>query len=234
MNDRIGRTNRGLTKEDAVNHQAEPGNSLVISYLALRRLIGMLGMAMPLVLASGAWILQNAAIQGSISDYYHTPMRDVFVGILCAIGVFMFSYRGYREDRLPGIIAGLAAIGVALFPVAPAGTTDPVVQGVGVVHYIFAASFFLLLAYFSLYLFTKTDPKVPMTARKRQRNVIYRICGLAILAALVLIAGIGLLPESVGVPVKQHAAVFWLEALAVVAFGFSWWVKGEALLADEA
>ena len=32
--------------------------------------------------------------------------------------------------------------------------------------------------------------------------------------------------------VRDTRAVFWLEALAIVAFGVSWLVKGEAILKD--
>lgn len=67
------------------------GNSLVISYLALRKAIGYLGIALPFVVVLGAWLLKGLGIQSSISDYYFTDMRDVFVGILFSIGVFLAS-----------------------------------------------------------------------------------------------------------------------------------------------
>ena len=37
----------------------------------------------------------------SISSYYHSVMRDIFVGSLCAVGTFLISYRGYdkRDNR---------------------------------------------------------------------------------------------------------------------------------------
>ena len=216
-----------------MNQQTGPDNSLLVSYLVLRRFIGILGIALPFVLAIGTMILERTAIQSSISDYYHTLMRDVFVGILCAIGVFLFSYKGYEGDRRAGIFACLMAVGVALFPVAPEGSTDSIVKIVGMLHYLFAAAFFLTLAYFSLRLFTKTDPLIPPTRRKLQRNIVYRVCGYLILLALALIVVVKMLPESAGIPIKQLAPVFWLEALAVVAFGFSWLTKGEAILKDE-
>lgn len=53
---------------------------LVISYLLLRRLIGMLGFLLPFVLIAGAGLFSNAAwLQPSISHYYFSVMHIVFV-----------------------------------------------------------------------------------------------------------------------------------------------------------
>ncbi len=205
-------------------------DSLVISYLNLRKAVGIIGISFPFVLVVGKWLAGYPGIQSSISAYYHTVMRDVFVGILCAIGVFLFSYRGYdRRDDVAGTLAGIFAIGVALFPtsrVEGAVARDTI----GLLHLVFAALFFLTLAYFSLVLFRRTDPRLPPTSRKKQRNVVYALCGYAILGCLALIAGVSLLPADS--PVRGLDPVFWLEAAAVVAFGVSWLTKGEAILKD--
>jgi putative copper export protein len=104
-------------------------------------------------------------------------------------------------------------------------------EAIGALHYFFGAAFFLTLAFFSLALFRKTDPTKVPTRRKRQRNVVYTVCGYTILACLALIATIALLSDDS--PVKGLDPVFWLEAAAVVAFGVSWLTKGEAILADD-
>jgi hypothetical protein len=208
-------------------------DSLQVSYLVLRKFIGMLGIALPFVLAAGAAVLSQLEVQNSISDYYYTVMRDVFVGILCAIAVFMLSYRGYeRKDNIAGNIACLAALGVAFFPVAPEINPSALQDKLGIVHYISASVFFLTLAYFSLALFTKSDPAVPPTVYKIRRNRVYKICGFIILGALAGIVGLKFLSGSTSVPLKQLDPVFWLEAVAVVAFGVSWIIKGEAFLED--
>src|SRR3989304_3888454 len=139
---------------------SEPGNerSLIISYLTLRKTIGLLGTALPFVLSLGALILFQTGIQSSISSYYHTDMRDVFVGTLCVIGVFLLSYKGYeRTDDIAGDLGCVFAVGVALFPTAPDSTASSVDRLIGYVHHAFAALFFLTLIYFSLFLFTKKD-----------------------------------------------------------------------------
>jgi hypothetical protein len=207
-------------------------DSLVISYLGLRKAIGIIGMALPFVLAIGASLLEGPGIEPSVSNYYYTDMRDVFVGSLCAIAVFMASYRGYeRQDDIAGDLACVFALGIALLPTTPDADVTPQDGFVGVLHLVSAAGFFLTLAFFSLVLFRKTNPGLQPTRRKLQRNAVYAVCGYTILACLVAVALVSLLsPES---PVKRLQPVFWLESAAIVAFGVSWFVKGEAILKDE-
>jgi len=207
---------------------AEP---LILSYLALRRAIGIIGTLLPFVLAIGGFAFGLGRIEVSMSAYYYTPMRDVFVGALCAIAVFLASNRGYaRADARAGDVAGGAAIGVALFPTRPPVDPTPAARAVGMLHHLSAAIFFLTLAYFCLELFRRTDPTRAPTARKRQRNVVYTICGWLIIGCLVAIVGVKqLIPDTA---LARLAVVFWLEATAVVAFGVAWLTKGEFLLPD--
>jgi hypothetical protein len=97
--------------------QQENNSTLVFSYLTLRKGIGLLGLALPFVLSFGAFVVFQQALQSSISYYYWTGMRDVFVGTLFAIGFFLLSYQGYEKaDNIAGNLACLFAVGVALFP----------------------------------------------------------------------------------------------------------------------
>jgi hypothetical protein len=215
-----------------VNNARSPRgpDSLVIGYLALRKLIGLLGMALPVVLFLGGWLW--VGFQGSMSAYYHTQMRDIFVGTLCAIGVFLFAYRGhdYRDIRA-GYVAGSAAIGTALFRTTPPGSPLRV-DVLGGLHYAAAAIFLLSLAYFSLFLFTLTDRPARMTDEKQRRNVVYRICGWIIVGCILLLAVHALLPEGTRGRLQDYNPVFVLEEIAVLFFGVSWIIKGEAFLAD--
>jgi hypothetical protein len=159
-------------------------------------------------------------------------MRDVFVGTLCAIGVFMISYRGYeRQDDVAGDLACVFAVGVALFPTTLRGDLIPL-DIIGKLHLAFAALFFLTLAYFSLCLFTKTDPTKTPTRQKKQRNKVYRACGYTLLASIVLIGLLTFLPLEIQQSLNAYHPVYWLESLGVVAFGISWLTKGEAMLGD--
>lgn len=208
--------------------------SLALSYLSLRKIIGFLGFAFPFILALGALIIYETGIQGSISSYYHTGMRDVFVGILCVIGVFLFSYRGFEKpDNIAGYLGGIFAIGVALFPTTPEGEVTSNAELIGFLHSTFAALFFLTLIYFSLFLFTKTDPSITPSRRKHQRNKVYKACGYIMAICIVLVAIYSFLPSDTVESLAKYKPVFWLEAIAVLAFGISWSTKGEAILKDE-
>ncbi|MGW4485781.1 DUF998 domain-containing protein [Amycolatopsis sp. NPDC004368] len=203
-------------------------NTLVRSFLFLRRAVGVLGLALPFVVIIGKELLEGGGLLSSLSAYYYSDLRNVFVGTMCAIGVFLVSYRGYgRVDDIAGNIAAVAAIGVGIFPTSPPSPTGTE-RVVGVAHVVFSAIFFLTLAFFCLFLFTKSDDPAP-TSRKAARNVVYRVCGGVILGALLLIVLDGLV---FGTALAWLHLTVWLESLAVVAFGVSWLVKGEALLAD--
>jgi hypothetical protein len=223
----------GRTAADggAVTSKDMAAPDLVISYLGLRRAVGVIGTALPFVLVVGKWLLDGWGIQSSISAYYYTSMRDVFVGSICALGVFLFSYHGYDlADDLAGKLACVFAVGLALFPTSPLTGASATQSVVSHIHLTFASAFFLTLAYFSLVQFRKTNANKQMTARKRQRNRIYTVCGYTILACVGLaVIDLGFLKGSA---LQTLDPVFWLESAAVLAFGISWLTKGEAILAD--
>jgi cytochrome bd-type quinol oxidase subunit 2 len=173
-----------------------------------------------------------------MSSHYYSPVGGIFVGSLCAIGVFLFSYCGYdRRDKIAGRMACAFAVGVAMFPVRPDENFTETQELIGRFHLFSAAALFLTLAYFCLRLFVLTDKK-KMTTEKLRRNKVYRTCGWTILGCIAAIGVVEWLFENPYSPylasrVKEFSPVFWLEAIAVVAFGMSWLTKGEAILADE-
>jgi len=198
-----------------------------VSYLTVRRTVGILAVVLPVILAlvgfaqCMCWVLQP-----SISDYYDVPRaRDLYVGVLSVMAFFLFAYKGYepRDDRA-GDVAAACALLTAFFPYK-AGGLD------WVVHYVGGTALFLVLAYFALFLFTKSNGTA-MTLRKVSRNRVYRICGVTILACVVLSgACLAFLPAGTR---AAWSPVFWLETLALWAFGVSWFIKGETLLKDPA
>ena len=218
-----------------MKERSKSENALIISYLTLRKAIGLLGTFLPLVLYLGAVIVFQTGMQSSISSYYHTGMGDIFVGTLFALGLFLFSYRGYiRSDDITGDLGCVFAIGAALFPITPDNPAPGDVPFIGYLHFAFAALLFLTLIYFSLFLFTKTDPNRPATRRKLQRNRVYRASGYLMSLCIVLIVILSLLPDEVASPIEVYNPVFWLESILLIAFGISWLTKGEAILKDEA
>ncbi len=161
--------------------QSGPENSiLVISYLGLRKAIGILGVALPFVLPFGQILLHALGIQSSlhtpviensVSSYYYTDMRNIFVGSMCAIGVFLMSYRGYDwRDAIAGRFAFVCAIGVAFFPTTPLPSASPLATPdqklIGGIHLTFAALLFLTLAYVSLMLVHRDRPEQNSHAAK--------------------------------------------------------------------
>jgi hypothetical protein len=208
-----------------------PLSKFVHSYLFLRRVIGIIGMALPLALIIGVALLSGELLT-SVSGYYYSDLRDVFVGCMCAVGVFLIFYRGLdRFEDILSWVAGAAALGVALFPTRPAGNPSAFDIVIGVVHVVFSAMFFLTLAAICLFLFTRKekDP-VPDPRRKKVRNNVYITCGIVILVCLALIAVFGWLLEA---ETRALRPVLWLEATAIFAFGVSWIVKGQTLLRDQ-
>ncbi len=205
-----------------------PDAPYVHSYLFLRRAIGVIGLALPVVLILGTLLVDHRLLD-SISSSYYSTFRGVFVGSMSAVGVFLLSYRGYTKyDDIASDIAGTAAIGLALCPTTPdTGPTTPTENLFGTLHTIFAAIFFLTLVVFCEYFFTRHDTTV--TTRKTIRNGIYYTCGAVIFACLVLIW----ITKDFTAPTTDFLhPMLWLESVAIFAFGVAWLIKGETVLKD--
>jgi hypothetical protein len=99
--------------------------SLAISYLGLRKAIGYIGIGMPIAVMLYAYF-KDKILLDSVSASYYTSARDVFVGSLAAIGIFLFFYVDTEvQDRILAKIAGLAAIGISLLPMEQAMRRSP-------------------------------------------------------------------------------------------------------------
>ncbi|MBU2590656.1 MAG: DUF998 domain-containing protein [Nitrospinae bacterium] len=212
--------------------------SPVISYKNLRTLIGILGMLLPAVCYFGGRLFAGLPLQPSISFYYHTNVRDAFVGLLVAVGMFMVTYRGYENiDNIVSHIIGLAALGIAIFPcLFSASSTSPVgffqinPKLSNIIHLSSAGIFFFLLAMNSIFLFTLTDKTKEMSDNKKTRNKIYVACGVIILLCILALIVIGLTMDQA--TIDKLSLTFWLEMVMLNAFGISWLVKGEAIFGD--
>ena len=203
-------------------------SSLIISYMTLRRIVGLLGISLPLVLIVGSYILDKPGhLQVSISAYYHTSMRNALVGIVCGVSLYLLSYHGYEwQDSMVSKLAGLFALGIAFFPTSATHDKSDIISRL---HYITAGIFFVLLSYMSIFLFTKSSGF--KTPEKIKRNRIYIVCGI-----IMFISVVGIPID--GIPAIHDRISFLkpttiLETLALVAFGFSWLTKGEFLLKDK-
>ena len=198
-------------------------NDQIVSYYALRILIGAAGILLPLLLIIGNLIANNSLqIEFSVSDYYdNSTAGDILVGVLFVLGFFLMTYKGY--DKTDSRVANLGcvfALGVALFPTT---STNHVVH---IMHFVFALLLFTVFIVFSIYLFRKTDADKVYTKQKDKRNKVYLACGIIMILCIAGIA-IGMLwLEKLS---TTYHLVFWFELVAFIAFGVSWVVKAEFL-----
>ncbi len=211
---------------------------IIISYLTMRRFIGILGIALPIIVVCGGFIQHGYVIQGSISGYYYTNMRDFFVGLLCIVALFLISYKGYEKiDNLVGNLSGIFALGMIAFPT---GMFSGKIEKVGMfliddnisayIHLAFGTLFFLALSFNSIFLFTRRQPGT-LTARKKHRNFIYRVCGAVMFLSIsCIIVYTVFLQDTM---ISKTYPVLILESIALLAFGISWLIKGNTFFKDQ-
>jgi heme A synthase len=202
-----------------------------LSQRAHRRVIGALGVLMPMLLYLLAAIrptdgLPHWDLLDSVSAYYYTGAVGVFVGVLFALSLFLFTYRGYKgvlADRIVGAMGGAAALVVALFPTAaPGGLSEPAwwSKTTGVVHYVAAVVLFFAFILFAVWLFRKSNipNRRDRPREKRYRDALCLACGLIMIVCVLWAASSSI----------TDAPIFVPEAIAIVAFAVSWLIKGNA------
>lgn len=216
---------------------------LVTNYVFLRKAVGWVGTSLPIVLLVAnpiALSIEHSScgwLPNSVSGYYYSPVRNIFVGALCGLGLFLIAYVGTDlGDRVITDLAGVFALGVALFPTTPTVTSLPSAtcetvaqlstrqQVIGDIHAVSSVLFLLFLAWMAIR-FTNTNP--PLTPQKLRRNRIYLICAIAILACVAAAVITNFLPASLKPPFPW---LFLYEAVGIFAFGLSWFAEGQTLI----
>lgn len=214
------------------------------SYRALRLSIGLLGLLLPLMLALGTGFKPMT----SVSDYYYTNMRDLFVGVLFFLTLFLAFYRPYKRpdkdegvvDTIISMISSIAAALLALFPTynqtlghTPQGLVFNFVSAEwsGTLHNLGSGILFTAFAVMSIFVFTQTGldaagNRIKATGKKLLRNIIFVVLGVGILACIGWIGwGAATAPNQAA---RDTMVIFAPEATALVLFGLSWLVKGRA------
>ena len=188
----------------------------MINTIRLRCTIGWLGILLPWLVVLLLW-----AFPPSISATYYTAEAITpFMIILGSASFLLFSYKGYGMiDDIINTSAGLCGLLICLFPCATSaielvGTFQIPSNISGWVHNIAAFCFFGLLSYNSLFLFTRGDSNP--TKNKKIRNIIYRVCGVGMIASFTLL----LLPNF-------YIKTWLVEAIALFFFGVSWLTKAD-------
>ncbi len=197
------------------------------SFLQTRLVVGFVGVLLPVVVIGGDLLSVGAVdFRPALSDYYYGPMRDWFVGSLCAIGAGLFVYMANRENQLDNLIsdaAGVCAIGVALLPTNPIEQEPTLVADL---HLGLAAVLVVLLAVMSIRFGLRDGEKAGRSHAQQLRWRRFHIgCGVAILAA-----GVAML-ASHGLGIGTRYAPLVGESLVVFTFGLSWLAKGAELFA---
>jgi hypothetical protein len=190
------------------------------TYHSLRVAILALGLLLPPALWVGGLRRDGIHLQDSMSAYYYTGMRDVFVGSLWAVGVALIAYKGFSnvENRVLSV-GGVLAIGVALLPTtAPGGASS----AVGAAHTLAAVSFFGCLAYVAIARAADTLLLVRDARLASKLRRWYRILGAVMLASPLLAL---VLAWSVRPPGGTLRAIFFVEAVGVWVFAAYWLLK---------
>jgi hypothetical protein len=221
---------------------------IIETYSVLRRGIGYLAIALPIILAVGGFLLYKLPLQDSISAYYHAfvpttqppglfdvagngTMRNWFVGILWAIGVFLVLYRGYgRRENTALNIAGVLLVIVAMFPMDwICGTSCPKVS----IHGVAAILFFLAIGYVCIFRSVDTLPLIQDVNTRAFYSRWYRTIGLVMWVFPLVVAVLEFFKLR---PFGTHT-IFFIEAAGIWTFAAYWLLKSREIdrsNADEA
>jgi hypothetical protein len=204
------------------------------SFLWLRTLVGALGIALPVVvILVDKFVFEEGPLpRGSVSVYYYSGVRDLFVAILSATGVFFIAYKVSEKtlENTLSLVAGCMAVLIPLFPTLRPATDIPLTplqkllgdHPVWVVHFVASAAFLLSLMGISFMFGWRERGRVRREGQQfspRFWSRYHFICAGAMLLALIWIVATLLAHW----PPKALLAGEWLTAWA---FGASWLMKG--------
>jgi hypothetical protein len=222
-----------------------PSETRVISHTWLLAFVGALAVMIPIVLLVISALRAEVVQQPSISHFYYTPMRDLLMGLLFAVAVFLFAYTGYPpkpdervSDRQLSLAAGIGLACVVVFPTPPLPDSPAGIPSIAVflsaetvnwLHRIGAVVFMTSLGVMSLVNFRRSMKNQDGTATTAiaTEDLIYRIAGLVMLGCvLAMILQALMRPDG---PMFFANATFWFESAGIFAFGISWLVKTKVL-----
>jgi hypothetical protein len=195
------------------------------TYRTLRWGLPVLGLALPWLLWIGGRIA-GLHLQGSMSAYYFTPMRDEFVGVLVAVGALLVLYRGYTElENWALNFGGVFLAGVAFFHMNPPGcgaacsSVNP--------HGVLALLFFACIAYVCIFRASDTLGLMVDATRAKRFKRAYRILGaLMILSPVIAV----ILRYTLQAPTGgERSLIFFVEATGVYVFAVYWMVKSREI-----
>lgn len=154
----------------------------------------------------------------SISYFYHVPAtRDLFVGLLWSVGIFLVFYQGLsRWENLLLSLAGILLIGVAMVPTSSVQCSGEAFS----LHAACAVGFFLCLFVVAVFFSKKRLDYILWPPLKKRFALAYTVAGCAMIGFPLLAYAIHFV-EGRGC---GHV-IYWIEASAIYAFSFYWFVK---------
>ena len=199
------------------------------TYFSLRLGMGLLAVALPLALWLVGRFADHETLRCSMSAYYYSPtMRDKLVGILCAIGLFLYLYKGFsKQENWALNVAGAFAILIALVPTSPECEGGKPFSA----HEAFAILFFLAIAYVCLFRAADTLSLIRDEQKAERLRAVYRGLGILMIASPLLAVA---LAQSLQPGSPRRSLVFFVEAVAVWTFAAYWLVKSREMSATDA
>jgi hypothetical membrane protein len=211
------------------------------TYFSLRLSAAVIAFTFPVLLWLGG-LHAGFTLRDSMSAYYHaTPkslkasevpcappdptgkpvypqagiMRNWFVGLLFAIGAILHANKGHTEKENWALsLAGLFAVGIAVFPMPWACKPDSSISP----HGFCAMAFFACIAFVSLVCSRDTVVLLKPARQGRYRNL-YRLWG----ALMIVTPTAAYCFNKFGV--HTDSAIYWAEFSGIYAFGLYWVTK---------
>ena len=209
------------------------------SQYRLRKSIGILGLALPILL-----LVVKKELLSSMSHYYYSSATIFFVGILFAFGLILLTYKGHaineekKERWSDDAITTWAAIFIFIAILVPThcdgsiGNLKFCDEGylfghrsgiLSAIHLVSAGLFLTFLGIMCVKKFTLSPNQ--SIGKKR----FYKTCGYIIYASLLVILALFGLEKLLEINIDDYIPgyVFILETVAVWSFGIAWLVKGK-------
>lgn len=191
------------------------------TYISMRLWMGIIALAYPVILY--IWGAYNGVpLAQSISHYYwnltelQSPVRNLMVGGLFAIGFALYLYQGFTKAENYALnLAGIFAIGVALAPTEI--NCEPSCAKL-TMHGFFAVSLFICLVYVTWFRSGDTLKYLPAADAPKYKRM-YFIAGLIMFMSPLIAFILQALLQQSG---KQ---IFFIEASGVWAFAAYWFIK---------
>jgi hypothetical protein len=224
MIDRPRMRSTGLTdSSDPIHADLHRTPSIDISaYRALQRAVGLVALLFP-----AAVVATGHQLRSSLSQYYFTDARDIFVGALCAMGLVLVCYRSgstpdYSGDRRWSNVGGSCALILAFVPTLDEHKPDAsrIDWAMAVLHAASGLTLFISMAALAGCYFVRSDPEV--TPQYRNRIRLYRWSAQAIVFGLLAMVLAYFIPGLIG-----RVMFLVAESMAMCAFACAWLVKSD-------